>query len=96
MTDKTIGEEFDERRKNIAYPRQNETEETIDVWMKALDELDQEFKQKLLEQHGLTDHPSVNICFGMAMDYGYSSKQHPYSEVEKHFTEFSRLLEWKK
>lgn len=51
--------------------------------------LEQEFKNDLFEEHGVTDNPKAGKCYGIAYDYGHHAG---YQEVASYFDEIVELI----
>lgn len=48
-----------------------------------------EHKARLAREEGLTDHPKLDLLYGLAWEHGHASG---WTDIESYFREFAELL----
>ena len=50
---------------------------------------EREFRQRLIDKHGLDGHPKESVLYQLAYDYGHSAG---WTEVEMYYDDLAELL----
>lgn len=77
-------------REGSYTPKMLWSKETRQAYAKERGRLEQEFKEDLLEENGVTDNPKADLCYQKAWEIGHHGG---LSEVEIVFSDLVELIQ---
>jgi hypothetical protein len=87
-----IAKEYEEKYRAIPYPTEGTREEKrqpIREYREKCAEINEQFKQAVLAELGISNHPKADELWRIAWEHGHSSG---YNEVAIHAEELAELL----